>query len=138
MVKITLKGREIPLLYTTYELKLVQTELGRIGKVIDRIVCMGEDGKKDPELYGDAEHIDELAKLLTILGNAGLEESGETADLTEKWVLRAIRPGDFNRAIDTCLEAMREGMESEYQTEEEQGPVDVTLEEMNKKKERDG
>ena len=35
-----------------------------------------------------------MAKLIRILGNAGLEEAGEAPDLTDKKVLRAMKPAD--------------------------------------------
>ena len=37
MVKVTLKGREIPLLYTTYEMKLIGEQIAPIQKSIRSI-----------------------------------------------------------------------------------------------------
>ena len=34
-----------------------------------------------------------LGKLIRIMGNAGLEEEGSAPDLTDKWILRHIKPG---------------------------------------------
>ena len=40
--------------------------------------------------------------------------------------------------VNACMNSMAEGMESEIPEKKPEGPVDVTLEEINKKKEKDG
>ena len=137
MVTITLKGREIPLLYTTWEMKQVQEELGPISKAIKKVLGRNPEDDEDMSLYAGAEHLAAAATLIRILGNAGLEESGEAADLTDKKVLRALKPADLAEAVNKCMDAMAEGMKSEIPEKKPEGPVDVTLEEMNKKKEKE-
>ena len=136
MASITLKGREIPLIYTTWEMKQIQEEIAPMAKAINLVLGRNPDDKKDKSMYGGAQHLDALAKLIRILGNAGLEEAGENPDLTDKKVLRAIRPVEMAEIANACMEAMSEGMASEIPPEKKDGPVDVTLEEMQKKKER--
>ena len=136
MASITLKGREIPLIYTTWEMKQIQEEIAPMAKAINLVLGRNPDDKKDKSMYGGAQHLDALAKLIRILGNAGLEEAGENPDLTDKKVLRAIRPFEMAEIANACMEAMSEGMASEIPPEKKDGPVDVTLEEMQKKKER--
>ena len=138
MTKITLKGREIPLLYTTYEMKVIQEELGPISTAISMVLGRNPDDPNDKSRYGGPEHLGAAAKLIRILGNAGLEEAGEAADLTDKFVMRSVKPGDLAEAISACMDAMTEGMASEIPDKEEEGPVDVTLEEMKKKETKDG
>lgn len=138
MTSITLKGREIPLLYTTYEMKLVQEEIAPIGKAITIVQGRNPDDQTDMSRFCSAEHLGAVAKLIRILGNAGLEEAGEAPDLNEKKIMRAIKPSEVLDVVLACLSAMNEGMESEIPEEEQSGPVDVTLEEINKKKEKDG
>ena len=48
--------------------------------------------------------------------------------------MRSIRPHDLGGYANACLDALAEGMMSEIPPREPDGPVDVTLEEMNKKK----
>jgi hypothetical protein len=91
------------------------------------------DDDEDNSWYAGAKHLDALAKMIRILGNAGLEEAGEAADLTEKKILRAIRPLNIAEYVNACVRAINEGMMSEIPEKEEEGPVDVTLEEMKKK-----
>ena len=137
MITIELKGREIPLLYTTWEMKQVQEELGPISKAIKKVLGRNPEDENDMSLYAGAEHLAAAATLIRILGNAGLEESGEAADLTDKKVLRALKPADLAEAVNKCMDAMAEGMRSEIPEKKQEGPVDVTLEEMKKKKEKE-
>jgi len=133
MKSITLKGREIPLIYTTWEMKQIQEELGPLSKAISLALGQNPEDKSDTSKYGSAEHLAAAAKLIRILGNAGLEEAGETPDLTDKKIMRALKPSELMNNLNECMNAMAEGMASEIPEKEETGPVDVTLEEMKKK-----
>ena len=133
MVTIKLKGREIPLLYTTYEMKQVQDEIAPLGKVIGMVLGRNPENSEDKSGFGSSDHLKAAATLIKILGNAGLEEAGEAPDLTEKKILRAMSPMEFPLAVQACMEAMTEGMSREFPDKEDEGPVDVTLEEMKKK-----
>lgn len=139
MVSINLKGREIPLEYSTYEMKIIQEAIAPIGEAVNMLLGKSKEDKKGQYRdFGSAEHLDTIAKMVTILGNAGLEENGENPDLTEKKVLRAIKPDGIGIIVNKCLDAMAEGMASEIPEKKKEGPVDVVLEEIEKKKERDG
>ena len=133
MATITLKGREIPLLYTVYEMKQIQDDIAPISQAISLVLGRNPDDKTDTSKYGSAEHLEAAAKMIRILGNAGLEEAGEAPDLTDKKVMRALRPVELPAAVNICMDALTEGMASEIPEKEETGPVDVTLEEMKKK-----
>ena len=134
MASITVKGREIPLFYSTYEMKLLQEEIAPLAQLSSKIFGQNPEDPKDRSLYGGAEHLENAAKLARILGNAGLEEAGEAPDLTDKKIMRAFKPQELIvDVVNKCVEAMNEGMKSEYPQEEAKGPVDVTLEEMKKK-----
>ena len=135
MVTITLKGREIPLLYTTWEMKLIQEEVAPISKTISILIGRNDKDESDTSLYGGAEQLDAIGKVVKILGNSGLEELGKDPDLTEKWILRAIQPKNMTDVVNAIMNAFTDGMRSEIPEKKKEGPVDVTLEEMNKKKE---
>lgn len=138
MVTIRLKEREIPLIYTTYELKALQEEIAPFERMINIILGKNPDDQTDTSAFGSAEHIENVAKLIRILGNAGLEEAGEAADLTDKKIMRAIKPMDLMEKISACMDAINEGMVSEIPEKKDEGPVDVTLEEMKKKDPKEG
>ena len=137
MASIQLKGREIPLLYTVYEMKSIQEEIAPLGDLQYIIVGRNKDDENDTSLYGGPEHLGAIAKLIRILGNAGLEEDGENPDLTDKKVLRALKPGELVEAVNACMKAMNEGMRSEFPEKKEEGPVDVTLEKKKKKEQKE-
>ncbi len=133
MYSIQLKGREIPLIYTVYEMKQVQEEICPLGEISFRILGVN---KENPELrdgFGRPEQLDAVAKMIRIMGNAGLEESGETPDLTDKNVLRAMRPAQIADMINVCSEVMKEALRSEIPEEDKGEPTDVVLEELKKK-----
>ena len=138
MKSITLKKREIPLIYTVFEMKQIQDEIGPLGKAIDIILGRNPDDKKDMSNYCSAGHLAAVAKLVRILGNAGLEEAGEAPDLTDKTVMRAIKPAQIIDVINACMDAMNEGMASEIPDKANDEPVDVMLEEIERKKEQAG
>ena len=138
MVTINLKGREIPLLYTTWEMKQIQEEIAPLDKALKLVLGKNPEDESDMSPYGGAEHRKHAATLIKILGNSGLEENGEAPDLTEKMILKALKPGQMMETIGACINAMAEGMASEIPEKKKEGPVDVVLEEIEKKKERDG
>lgn len=133
MTEIMLKGRKVPLVYTVFEMKELQEEIAPLGELQYVIAGRNPEDEKDTSRYGRPEHLGAIAKLIRILGNCGLEEAGENPDLTDKKVLRALKPGELVDAVNACMKAMNEGMVSEIPAKEEEGPVDVTLEEMKKK-----
>ena len=135
MTTIKLKGREIPLLYTTEEMLTIQEEIGPVHETITKASGANQEDSKDTSLYGTKEHLKTLAKLIVILGNAGLEESDQEGDLTEKKVLRGIKPDEIYLAVSACMQCLAEGMNSEIPEKKQEGPVDVTLEEIKKKDE---
>ena len=137
MVTITLKGREIPLLYTTFEMKEMQEEIAPLGLLNYAIFGRNPDDSTDTSRFASAEHLTAVAKTIRILGNAGLEESGAEPDLTDKKVLRMINPAQLVEMVNACATAIDEGWASEIPEEKPEGRVDVTLEKINKKKEKE-
>ena len=137
MGSITLKGREIPLYYSTWELKTLQEEIGPMQTAIRLVLGRSAEDEDDTSSFGSAEHLKAAATLIRILGNAGLEEAGEAPDLTEKKILRAMKPAELVGMVSECLDVMNEAMASEIPAKKEEGPVDVTLEEMKKKEQKE-
>ena len=136
MESIRIKEREIPLIYTVLEMKEMQEEIGPLSD-LNYIVCgRNKEDPTDQSRYGTPEHLTAIAKMVRILGNAGLEEAGEEPDLTEKMIMRGLKPWELVDAVSTCMRAMTDGMKSEIPVPKKKGRVDVTLEEMNRKKKR--
>lgn len=135
MVTINLKGREIPLLLTTEEMKTIQEEIAPLEEVVARVLGRDPENPEDRKGFLGPEHLKAATKMIRIMGNAGLEENGEEPDLTDKKVARAIRPAELPKMVNECIAAWNEGMASEIPARpKEAGPVDVVLEEIEKKK----
>lgn len=134
MAHITLKGREIPLIFTMMEMRDMQAEICRLDDLQYALFGRNRDDEKDMSGYCSAEHLGALAKALRIMGNAGLEEAGEAPDLTDKKIMRGLSPSKIMEACTACMNAISEGMASEIPPKESEGPVDVGLQEIEEKK----
>jgi hypothetical protein len=134
MITIKIKDRDIPLVYTVWEMKQIQEEIAPLHEAVMMVCGVNPEDEKDFSKRGGKEQLTALAKMLRIMGNAGLEEAGEEPNLTDKKVLRGLSPSKTADAVNTVMNAIRDGMSSEIPPKEEDGPVDVVLEELNKKK----
>ena len=139
MAGIKIGGREIPLLYTTYELVEIQEEIGCTGHQLrDEVFGIHLADENDPssvvfDCVTDGKKTKKLGTLIRILGNAGLEEQGEEPNLTDKWVLRNMKPGLLLVYALGAFAVINEGNQMEAK-QEETGPVDEGLEEEQAKK----
>ena len=141
MTNIKIGGREIPLQYTVYEMIAIQKEIGCTAfELKDKVFGIRQEDEDDPmsiklDVMTDPERMEKLGKLIAIMGNAGLEESGEKPDLTAKWILRHMKPVMIIAYCMAVLAEIQEGNKIENTTpKEEQGAVDEGLEEQNAKK----
>lgn len=144
-MEINLGGRKIPLLLTTLELAEIQEDIGcTVAQLRDEVFGITEDDEPDENgkpvfrfgVMNDPKKIRKMGTLIRILGNAGLEEQGEEPDLTDKWVLRAMKPGLIIPMAVILIAVINEAMRQEKTEEKQSGPVDVTIEEENRKKEQ--
>ena len=141
MTEIKIGGRTIPLLYSTYETIAIQREIGCTAfELKEHVFGIRREDEDDPtsvkfDVVTDPEKSERLGKLIAILGNAGLEEKGEKPNLTEKWVLRNMKPAMILSYAIAAMMEINEGntMES-AKTEAKPGPVDEILEEEQAKK----
>lgn len=141
MTEIKIGKRTVPLMYSTYELIAIQKEIGCTGfQLKDEVFGLKQEDEDDPtsitmDVGREPEKMEKLGKLIRILGNAGLEEQGEDGDLTDKWVLRHIKPALILPYAIAVMAEITEGNRMESpEGEEESGPVDEVLEEQNAKK----
>ena len=140
--ELKIGGRSIPLYYSTYETLAIQQEIGCTAFQLNDQVFGLEKIDKDEDatventrmtVVSDPEKMEKLGKLIRILGNAGLEESGQEPDLTDKWVLRHMKPAMIIAYAVGLMMVIREGNIMEAK-EEENGPVDEIKEEIEAKK----
>ena len=141
MKEIKIGKREIPLFYSTYEMLAIQEEIGCTAfQLREEVFGIRQEDEDDPmsirmECVTDPEKTKKLGTLIRILGNAGLEENGEKGDLTDKWILRNMKPALIMAYAVAAMAVIVEGNRIEApEAEEQQGPVDEVLEEQNAKK----
>ena len=141
MTEIKIGGRTIPLLFTVFEMIAIQTDIECTAAELREKVFGIVENEDNPEesritVAEDPEKLIKLGKLIRILGNAGREERGQEPDLTDKWVLRNMKPALVIGYAVMVMSEIVDGMtmESQELAEPEQGPVDEVLEEQKAKK----
>ena len=141
---IKIGGREIPLYYSTYETIAIQRDIGCTAFQLNEQVFGVEkiDEEEDASLenvkltvVNDPDKMEKLGKLIRILGNAGLEENGQEPDLTDKWVLRNMKPAMLMLYAVVMMAVITEGNIMEAR-DEKKGPVDEVLQEETAKKQQ--
>ena len=137
-MEIRIGNREIPMSLTTFELIAIQEEIGcTVGQLRDEVFGIEHDMETDEYRFTVVDDKDKLKKfgtLLRILGNAGLEEAGQEPDLTDKWILRHMKPAMIMAYVVVATAVINDAMKMET-VKAEDGPVDEVLEEENRKKE---
>lgn len=143
MPEIKIGGRSIPLYYSTYETIAIQREIGctafQLNDQVFGVETIDEEKDKTMDnirltVANDPEKTEKLGKLIRILGNAGLEESGEEGNLTDKWVLRNMKPAMVLIYAIGVMTVISQGNMIEAQEENKGKETDVILEEENAKK----
>ena len=134
-------GREIPLFYSSLEMVDIQKDIGCTAfQLNEEVFGIHLEDEDDPSsvrfgVITDGEKLEKFGKLIRILGNAGLEEEGKEPDLTDRWVLRHMKPGMIMVYVIALVAVISDGNKIESITpKEEEGPVDEGLEEQNAKK----
>lgn len=141
MTEIKIGGRTVPLYYSTFEMIAIQKEIGCTAfQLKDEVFGVKQDDEDDPmsirlEVVTDPDKTARLGKLLVILGNAGLEQSGQEGDLTDKWILRNMKPPLIMAYALAAMAEINEGNRVETPVaDEDKGAVDEGLEEQQAKK----
>ena len=141
--EIKIGKRNIPLYYSTYETIAIQREIGCTAFQLKdqvfgvEIIDEDEDATMDNirlKVAEDPERMEKLGKLICILGNAGLEEEGQEPDLTEKWVLRNMKPAMMMIYALAVMAVITRGNTMEARPEPNGEPVDEIKEENDAKK----
>lgn len=143
MNSIIIGGRTIPLFYSTLEMVEIEKSIGCTAfQLNEKIMGARRIGGDDEEsknfdvqidLIDKPENKENLGRLIRILGNAGLEEDGQEPDLTDRWILRHMKPGMIMIYAMAVMAVINEGNQMEAK-KEDNGPVDVLLEEEQGKK----
>ena len=134
-------GREIPLFYSSLEMVDIQKDIGCTAfQLNDEVFGIHLEDEDDPSsasfgVITDGDKLEKFGKLIRILGNAGLEEEGREPDLTDKWILRKMKPPLIMAYAIAAMAEINEGNKIENtEPEGDKGPVDEGLEEQQAKK----
>ena len=146
LAELKIGGREIPMYYSTYETIAIQRDIGctafQLKDKVFGVEKVDEDGDESLgnirlNIVDDPEKMEKLAKLIRILGNAGLEEDGQEPNLTDKWILRHMRPSMLTIYAMTMMAVITAGNMMEAKAEDNKGEeTDVILEEEKAKKQQ--
>ena len=144
MPELKIGKRIIPLYYSTYETIAIQREIGctafQLNDQVFGVEMIDEEKEKTMDnirltVVNDPDKIERLGKLIRILGNAGLEESGQEGDLTDKWVLRNMKPAMvLIYAVGVMAVISQGNMMETKEDKPKQEETDVVLEEEQAKK----
>lgn len=146
LAELKIGGREIPMYYSTYETIAIQREIGctafQLKEQVFGVEKIDEDGDEtlgniELNVAKDPDKMERLAKLISILGNAGLEENGQEPDLTDKWVLRHMKPSMITIYAMAMMAVITAGNMMEAKEEEKGEATDVILEEEKAKKQQE-
>ena len=116
---VEIGGRVIPLKYTMRELADMEEAIGTMDQFKELILT----GRK---------RLRNTATAIRIMGNAGLKEAGQAADLTDDWLLDNMDTQKIKAYQIAVLGAFTGGWKMETEEEKEH---DVVLEEIERKKE---
>lgn len=141
--EIIIGERNIPLHYSTYETIAIQSEIGctafQLKDEVFGVKKIDEDedetlGNIELDVVKDPEKMMKMGKLIRILGNAGLEESGQEPDLTDKWILRHMKPSMIIMYALAMITVITAGNTMEAGRESNGEPVDEIKEANDAKK----
>lgn len=143
--EIIIGERNIPLHYSTYETIAIQSEIGCTAfQLKDEVFGVKKIDEDEDETLGNIEldvvkdpvKMMKMGKLIRILGNAGLEESGQEPDLTDKWILRHMKPSMIIMYALAMITVITAGNTMEAGRENNGEPVDEIKEANDAKKSR--
>ena len=121
-IKVTIAEREIPLRFRMNEFAQIEEEVGNLAEVKELVL----NGKN---------RIRNIVKIIRIMGNAGLKHAGETADLTDEWLMENMDPYNLLAYQVGVLGCMTKESESQAQQEKDENEErDLVLEEIQAKK----
>ena len=123
-ISLNIGERKIPLRFRMNQFIEIEENVGNLGEVKE-LILKGRNRLRN------------LVTVIRILGNAGLEEAGQKGDLTDKWVLRHMKPAlVVSYAVLVLMEILEGNKIEDTEPGEKKGPVDVGLQEQEAKKQQ--
>lgn len=120
---MTAKGRELAMHFDNKAWLAIEEEFGSLEAMYELL-----DGKDKP-LY-------HTVRMTAVIANAGERKAGRLADITPEWLTENLSPKQLRKANTMAKAAIMEGWKREAE-EDDDVPVDVELEAIQKKTESD-
>ena len=119
---MTAKGRELTMYFDNKAWMAIEEEFGSLEAMYELM-----DGKDKPLFH--------TVRMTAVIANAGERKAGRPADITPEWLMDNLTPKQIRAANTMAKLAIMEGWKRETVDEDEDGPVDVELEAIQKKTE---
>ena len=123
-LNMDVQGRKLHFWFDTETWLAIEEEFGSLETMYELI-----DGKEKP-----MEH---TMRMTAMVINAGARKHGEPEDMTPEWMRDHMTPKQVRKANTMAKLAIMEGWKRENVDEDDEGPVDVELENIQKKTEND-
>lgn len=123
-LSITARGRTLHFFFDTKAWAQIEREFGSLETMYDLI-----DGNENP--------LDHTLRMTALIANAGARQRQEPEEVTPEWLLENLTPKKIRKAGTLAKLAIMAGWKREEVDDEDEGPVDVVLEEQQKKTEND-
>lgn len=121
---MTAKGRELAMYFDNGAWLAIEEEFGSLETMYELM-----DGKDKPLFH--------TMRMTAIIANAGERKAGRKPDITPEWLTENLTPKQIRAANTMAKLAIMEGWKRDNVDEDEDGPVDVELENIQKKTESD-
>jgi len=127
MHELKIGGRVIPLVFNWDSWSEMERDVCALSKLRSAL-----DQRRSEKLTSDA--VDIITGIIRVLGNQGLELSGQPRDLTDKWLRQNLRPREMTIYRDAVVDEIDGEMASEENRRDPDAERDLVLEEINEKK----
>lgn len=117
---MTAKGRELAMHFDTDAWLAIEEEFGSLETMYELI-----DGKDKPLMHA--------IRMTAVIVNAGERKAGREMNITPEWLRENLTPKQIRAANTMAKLAIMEGWKRDTVDEDEDGPIDVELENIQKK-----
>lgn len=121
---MTAKGRELVMHFDNKAWLAIEEEFGSLENMWELI-----DSVEAP--------LKHTVRMTAVIANAGERKNGRPMDITPDWLIEKLSPKQLRKANTMAKAAIMEGWKRDSVDEDEDGPVDVELENIQKKTESD-
>lgn len=117
---MTVQGRDLHFYFDNKAWLAIEDEFGSLESMYDLM-----DGKDKP--------LEHTLRMTAIIANAGARAAGTEGGVTPEWLTEKMTPKQLRKANTMAKAAIMAGWKRDNMDEDEEGPIDVELEAIQKK-----